>query len=558
MLYSQNVFGVALGAPGGLGHLAALSDAALTALRRLYVQLVPCKCSGEPPAADNSFCPIWLRCDACDEEAYTQAVVEQMTDISRHRRALKHVGDTDVLDGWRKICSRLSKFLEPDCVQLFVDFYCEDPKLSAAFLTPLYQLPPLRHVGIRFQFSPCSGEEEDTSYCIYNQLAQDGIQRLQRNKVAGTFPFLELPIEIQLEILELAGLIQPKQVLFPYRWNPRQSDSCHYQLFRKSFDDHYPIPDPDPDVTEIYADFLCDYPVESIAALFCPSQARSFVSTASSLCACPLQDAAVFRVSKQLSQTCAKVFYSRNTFCCLEGVKNPPELIDFDLNSMLADEDAAARRISRTPRGVSGSSGFRVKAEYDAEGGKITTLDFLRGLPDGALHYLTRLVAIVPAPQRVCERPTSPAWISWLQAIELLGTHSRLDQLTLEVHVTNSERLLYWEKCWSPRLVAETRKDYHRAVAPLAQLRGRLGRLFVYAFVPDPYEIDYRYGEPVLIRQRAAGFARFEKVRGQLEIDLARAVMGQEYDPVAEGKAEKSFFMLNKPADCSLWPNFPY
>jgi hypothetical protein len=184
----------------------------------------------------------------------------------------------------------------------------------------------------------------------------------------------------------------------------------------------------------------------------------------------------------------------------------------------------------------------RRKGEYDYGcESDISALNFLRSIPDTALHFLTHLVVVVPAPRRVCEEPTSFIWISWLQAIQLLSAHNRLDSLTLEVHITNDTRLRYWEECWSPRLVAETRKDYFRVVAPLASLRGRLGKLFVYA-VLETYCSEFRRDNPEV----AAALERFEKERGKLEVDLARAVMGYDYDPVAEGKAPRSFFFTER------------
>jgi hypothetical protein len=176
---------------------------------------------------------------------------------------------------------------------------------------------------------------------------------------------------------------------------------------------------------------------------------------------------------------------------------------------------------------------------------QITALDFLRGLPGGAMHYLTHLVIVVPAPQRVCEQPTSEAWKSWRQAIELLGSHNRLDGLTLELHITNKQRLFYWGKCWSPRLEAATRGDYFRVVGPLAPLRGRLRRLFVFAIVPHLYWGTSNSYEDQLYFQRdfSKAMRRFtQEIRQELEVDVAKRVMGPQFDPAAEQQKAASFF----------------
>ena len=559
-----NSLAVTLTAPGGLGKLNSLSDAALKALQVLVVQLVPCNCSDGLLNEENQLCPLRSNCIGCEQRSgqYDHMILDHLSDSSFHRRPLERAnrGDIAALEQWKNICLRLSRCLEPCRTQIFVDLCCADLEFARAFVDPLGHLPSLVHAGLRIQYQTRCKEEiaTPTAYQAFRQLAVDGVRRMRRSQHTGVFPFLKLPLELQLTILEFTGLLVfPAPIIYPYhrKAKPWAEADCKARLLSQSLEDHYCI--------------FGIPPYVSIRSLFCRRRVSHFVATASSTCTCIFRDATLFCVSKQFSQVCSEVFYSRNRFYCRLGIRERGAQTGWWLPSFGLDACDPDRDDSASNHG-----------EYDWTY-EITALDFLRGIPFGALHYLTRLIVVVPVPQRVCEEPTSNTWKTWIQTVELLGHHSRLDTLTIKLHIHNERRLLQWAKSDSHQLVVATRNDYFRTIAPLACLRGRLKGLSVCAIMPSLYQwvqhTDSSSSEEGPVRNHRAnlpssfslhysrdlaeGMRRFDQERRVLELNLIRAVMGLQYHPRAdfrEWQDDGSHVLSRHPNEWGYQPCFIY
>ncbi|KAI1135844.1 hypothetical protein F5Y05DRAFT_415841 [Hypoxylon sp. FL0543] len=126
-----------------------------------------------------------------------------------------------VIHEWETAINRIAPHIEPNKLELWLICDCEPGRVDLAklVLAPLRQLPMLRHCHIRLGCEPNHS---------LRQLAQDaaeqaiGILPVDSTPPRPVFPFLRLPSELRLKILEYTDLVAPLNRVV---WHPNRGYS---------------------------------------------------------------------------------------------------------------------------------------------------------------------------------------------------------------------------------------------------------------------------------------------------------------------------------------------
>ncbi|KAL2824456.1 hypothetical protein BDW59DRAFT_147373 [Aspergillus cavernicola] len=190
---------------------------------------------------------------------------------------------TGILPTWRLICSKLARYnTQDDRFELRLICGAATTETAAAFLAPIHDLPRLKALSIRMG----ADRRLEIQQMVMSMIRQKTTYFAPEPK--GTFPFLELPVELQLRILEYTILIAPRHLMsryYCYRFIP-----VDCRLFRCA---GYPV-----------GEHRCE-------DIYCPATHTGF-STAYP-CQNTIHDA-LFLVSKAVRQLALSIYYSRNTF----------------------------------------------------------------------------------------------------------------------------------------------------------------------------------------------------------------------------------------------------
>ncbi|KAH7386705.1 hypothetical protein DE146DRAFT_621218 [Phaeosphaeria sp. MPI-PUGE-AT-0046c] len=124
-----------------------------------------------------------------------------------HDRSLSNTSRTDrrFLEQWGRVCHRLAEHVVPDQLSLYIVGHVESRRVAEQVLQPLYQLPTLCNSGI------CLGPSSHPYRDELRNIATTAVNRLTCKAVpvlSQTFPFLNLPRELQLQILADSPLVQ--------------------------------------------------------------------------------------------------------------------------------------------------------------------------------------------------------------------------------------------------------------------------------------------------------------------------------------------------------------
>jgi len=206
-LYRSHVLGVSASGPGGLDVLENLSPKAMKAMRCLLISLTPCGCSGcfltrvctDPTSVDVRLGLSTYGCEGRfdysaasweDKEAYSNEMpLDSRSSI-----------DNRTVAQWDRICSKLAHHVEPRLFNLYVHCVVKDFKTAELVAKPLRRLKLLKDLGISFgrrKTLPASHDEQLFS------LAEAAVQAA---KYRPSFPFFDLPTELQLHVLSFTHL----------------------------------------------------------------------------------------------------------------------------------------------------------------------------------------------------------------------------------------------------------------------------------------------------------------------------------------------------------------
>ena len=218
-LYNSHIWGVSASGPGGLDVLEGLSPSAVKAMRCLVISLTPCICTGclltgvctYPIPIDlrlelvvnqvrrahgfGSYCGDWSR---EEEDTYRS---EGSLDIrSRHARR--------TLAQWERICEKLAHHAELGRLSLYVHCAVKDVKTAERITDPLRRLnKSLNDLGI--SFGPRNGKKKSSASHgeLEQQLSLLAKATVEAAKHQPSFPFFNLPTELQLHVLSFTHLV---------------------------------------------------------------------------------------------------------------------------------------------------------------------------------------------------------------------------------------------------------------------------------------------------------------------------------------------------------------
>ncbi|CAG9983529.1 unnamed protein product [Clonostachys byssicola] len=417
-IYSSNIIAASLWLPRGLHPLERLSDTSLRALRSLVVFLCPCHCL-EPFCRKNS-----RQTDA--ERDYFQT--HEYRPSEGHSRQLDCISrrDKGTIAQWKRICARLASNVPPGQLELHLIADVANIQTAQIVLEPLLDLPVLKEAAISLRDEP-NKSLQALAHRTSLRLVGTGEEPFQ------PFRFLDLPLDLQLEILKFTPLNVSDDVCWgpSERFYSRDWGTCIGQ------EPHHMI---QPEV-------------------FC----RILAAAYSAHCQCTGSPApGYFLVSKAFGAVARAVFYSQNKF----------EVVPSDSYPLSGPESNA-----------------------DAQGRcKFVVSSFFGRMPPSAITNLSHVSLVFPPMTPAYLLPEQKAWGAWLDAVDLLERHANLPGLKLEIHfadldVMPVEDLLARRIRSKPEDEKEMFDAYVRILGPLRKLAG-LRAFFVYAAWPTHDEAE--------------------------------------------------------------------
>ncbi|KAL1871625.1 hypothetical protein Daus18300_004625 [Diaporthe australafricana] len=491
-LYSQNAFAVSLSGLDGLRPLEMLGDAALRELRFLLVSLCACRCLPSRPFCAKSNwgygeCNIWPR----RRGDYFRISQRHLVEDKAHSRPLRLQSlDKLTLARWQRICARLARCLRPGQLRLYLLAEVAEMPIASTLLEPLQTLPTLKEAAISLS--------NDLAQPALRSLARQSALSLMNRLQQPSFPFLRLPLELQMHVLWHTDL----KAKGYYLWTPSQR-------FRAS------SPGPTCSSSPLATDD--DNDISSSLGLggetFCSQRHSAFHPR----CGCLNTPLNYFLVSREFAMVSRSVFYSNNKFVLLPS--------RYGMNSIAGLDDAM------------GTNDTNESRDY-----QLTLPSFLARLPSNlVIPNLKNITLVFP--------PMTPSWLladqrgwhEWVQSVETLAQMAH--NLSLEVHfadqgtlpheVPDDPRSFLCQSMWArtrpaPGLEGEMSHAYHRMLDPLKKLGPRLRSLLVFVAWP-------------------LGGSRHEE-RKLIERGLERMVMGESYDSAEWRKPAESGY--SQPDHC--------
>ncbi|CAO2647941.1 Nn.00g088630.m01.CDS01 [Neocucurbitaria sp. VM-36] len=416
MLYGHNCFAISQRSPGGLQALGRLGAHAIQSLQTLIVHLTPCTCIA-------SHCIQKPRRLPHDGISFQESVFDRSYSNAAqrgHDRQLSNVSRTDrgIIEQWKQGCARLAAHVTPGRLTLYVICHVQSKHVAEQILEPLLQLPTLRHCGI------CLGPSHHLESSTLRALAKRVVEQLTTHELAATrapFPFLSLPRELQLQVLDASPLVLDSHIHI-----------CAGRVARYSF----------PHSCDEEGIMRSEEPLLPTAC-FCLRHCSAFRTGCH-----PYQHAyleQLLGVSKALADLATEVFYARNVFAI------------YTWQPQTTWED------TRDLAGV---------------------FQFLSGLARHALHYLTQVTILLPPIDRASLLDTQLDWESWQESIHLLASQATLPRLVLSIKIGTCQGQRQGQRGHlTEEDEHQTLYVYEEIFRPLAQL-ARLKALFIHVPCP--------------------------------------------------------------------------
>ena len=379
LLYSSNTFAISRHEPGGLRALESLRISALKELRILIVKL-----------------------SDCSSLRYRRATLGS---VSR--------ADRRAVEQWRRICIRLSAYVPPLQLRLCLICDCSDWQTARDISNLSSVLPVLQDCAIRFFTRPVE---------LFKQLARQTALRLtaQKEPTLTPFPFLNLPKELQLRVLEYTSLVASSSL----EWSPDSPPALSRSTCTRPTN---MIP-----ATDNGLEFLG---WERFPSLFlCSTKVSAF----NPYCSCESFPRSYFLINHEFRDLATEIFYSRNRFVIFHKGR--------DFSNTLSE----------------------------ARSESLPLLTYLTSIPTGAIGHLTKLTLVFPPFEPSYLQPSQGGWACWINGIEILTRNASLEKLELEIYFADT----YWYQHEHSRphyLDLEYENDmleaYKRILQPLMALR---------------------------------------------------------------------------------------
>ncbi|PGH13724.1 hypothetical protein AJ80_06229 [Polytolypa hystricis UAMH7299] len=184
IFYSENAF--EMQDYRGLPVLQSLSPRALRAIKSLYLSIQASRCPYGLLYGDH---PSDATCEISYEWPFKNNI---------------YPCQNLVLSEWNQALSHLASHLQPDRLDLRIQLNTLDEVFVAAMVKPLAKLSTLKH---------CSIDCEAGAHPVLQRLAEIAVLHTTGKAEGTPFRLLNLPLEIQLRILEHTELIAPSTII---------------------------------------------------------------------------------------------------------------------------------------------------------------------------------------------------------------------------------------------------------------------------------------------------------------------------------------------------------
>ncbi|MCJ1259163.1 hypothetical protein MMC24_006999 [Lignoscripta atroalba] len=260
ILYSENKFRICRSNYRGLSALQNLTSQALASLTSLSIRLNKCSC-----VADHQCDNPWDRCRSC-HAACKRGDDEPISKSTANGKA--------ILQDWNLLADRIATNIQPSRLKLSLICDTINSDTAKDTVEPLIKMPTLAECAIRLGQAP---------NLELRRLAETTVFRVVDRPVDhlnSPFRFLDLPEEIQIQILEYTDLVAP----FNLHWNP---------------------------YTGLSRSDCCARCMDTLESCCCPPQHAAFSSMG---CDCWRIPSELFQVSHKMRNYATQIFYSKNQF----------------------------------------------------------------------------------------------------------------------------------------------------------------------------------------------------------------------------------------------------
>jgi len=371
------------------------------------------------------------------------------------------------------MCEFLGLNIVPGRLKLAFVCDVDDGETAEEFIAPMKQLPNLKECAVRLGILPM-GKTNVRSNLQY--LAGETALRLTGRWADQPFRFLDLPQEVQLQILSYTDLLASRDLQrVTAGCVPGRNPVTFFERAGIEFDastdwdqDHFP--------TRYFNNLKCCGKCFDVSGVcLCRARHAAFSIT----CTCWRIPTAIFQVSKKIKQDAESIFYSRNHFVTPGDDKRNKTL------------------------------GLR---------------KFLDQLPAGVIKYLKHITTISPD---LCVSQVTDQWPEILDILICEGNFPKLS-LTLDMAYLSGyqEWMLYEEPIVDVpteevmEIVMGAYLNVGRSLAKLIEERGRLRNFFFhFSWVLQRPDQD--------------------TCRRRREIEIETLALGERYDSTARGKYDR-------------------
>ncbi|KAK0716331.1 hypothetical protein B0H67DRAFT_582880 [Lasiosphaeris hirsuta] len=384
-LYQRHAWGTSASGHGGLDLLENLSAQAVRAMRCLFVSLTPCACDG---CVITGVCPypipVDLRFHLSTRERWPDRDFEPTPCTWEHINSyrierpldLRSSLDRRTIAQWERVCTKLARHAEPCRLSLYVQCAVRDVRTAERVTRPLGRFTSLEDLGVSFgqRAKNALGPHDKSLSSLASAIVQAATHQ-------PSFPFFDLPTELQLHVLSFSHLVHNSFDLKYVAGRP---------LLSRLKDDGS-----EEEIVEFSR--LDGRRAWLVDEAFCAESGNVASRGRCHQCNAP---AAYFLVSKRFRDLALELFYGQN-------------------------------RIVAQYNDIRWCTAGNSNANWNTLGRQPTAMESLP-LPHVLLRHVTRLTLV--ASIRHCVRATA----EFTLLVELLGAHACLPSLTLELHTRDA------------------------------------------------------------------------------------------------------------------------
>ena len=407
IFYSENQFIITRRAYKGLRVLERFSDSVLSKFRSLIIRLSLASCI--------SSC-----CGDIDHDARERRCGNGFSSCSRpsnHDTPLNHTSSSDerVISQWMKICARFSEGIQPGKLSLYITCDCAEHQTADMIIAPLLALPVLENCALRLA-RECDEELQNMAKTtVLSLTGRSDAQAVQ------PFRFLNLPKEIQLNILQHTGLV----------YSGEGSETVCTQSHMR-FGGYCPANGSAHSSFSPPSRLLND---SWNLKCFCRAShsAFSFSCDSCETLGFPL---ALFLVNRQFREAAIEVFYSSNQFAL----------------DMLGKEHP---------------SSTAARADHN-----LSIVPTLHRFPEYALGFLTSIKLDFHTSNLDLFQPDQSGWKAWLSTVQVLLEGANLAILSLELRFREKCYEAYPDEEFDNGYKDRIWEIYQNFIRPVASLHG--------------------------------------------------------------------------------------